>query len=132
MPPNPRRPSRLTRQAKSPTARTATAEGGRSAAAEHKHEAGSKRRSFSYRGRSVEIHAGDVGCCVEIDGERVDYVVDADGVYSHDLAYQKFGSPEELAEEVIRQWGQAKIKRTPVPHDHGPGHDHDHDHDHDH
>jgi hypothetical protein len=44
------------------------------------------------------------------------------------MAYQKFGSPEELAEEVIRQWGQAKVERTPVPHDH----DHDHDHDHPH
>lgn len=120
MQPTPRRPSRPARKPKTPTARTATAE--------HKHDPGSKRRTFSYRGRSVEIHAGDVGCCVEIDGERVEYVVGPDGIYSHDLAYQKFGSPEELAEEVIRQWGQAKIKRTPVRHDHGPGHDHDNDH----
>ena len=129
MPPTPRRPNR----SGSPRAKPAKA---RTAKTEHKHEAGSKLSTFSYRGRSVEIHGGDVACCVEIDGERVDYVVEADGVYSHDLAYQKFGSPEELAEEVIRQWGQAKIKRTPVPHDHGhdhgAGHDHDHDHDHDH
>ena len=96
----------------------------RKAASEHKHETGSELRTFSYRGKSVEIHAAEKGCCVVIDGERVDYVVDDDGVYSHELAYQKFGSPEELAEEVIRQWGQAKVARTPVPHDH----DHDHDH----
>ena len=123
MPSTPRRPSRRA----TPRAKPASA---RSAVAEHKHDPGSKRSTFSYRGKSVEIHAGDVGCCVEIDGERVDYVVEPDGIYSHDLAYQKFGSPEELAEELIRQWGQARIKRTPVPHDHGPGHDHDHDHDH--
>lgn len=98
----------------------------RKATGEHQHEPGSKLRSFDYRGRSVEIHAAEKGCCVVIDGERVDYVVDDDGVYSHDMAYMKFGSPEELAEEVIRQWGQAKIARTPVPHDH----DHDNDHDH--
>ena len=122
MPPNPRRPSRSDRKAKPATARKATA------TAKHEHDPGSKRSTFSYRGRSVEVHAGDVGCCVEIDGERVDYVVEPDGIYTHDMAYQKFGSPEELAEELIRQWGQAKIKRTPVPHDHGPGHDHDHDH----
>ena len=123
MPSTPRRPSRRA----TPRAKPASP---RSAVAEHKHDPGSKRSTFSYRGKSVEIHAGDVGCCVEIDGERVDYVVEPDGIYSHDLAYQKFGSPEELAEELIRQWGQARIKRTPVPHDHGPGHDHDHDHDH--
>jgi hypothetical protein len=122
MPPTPRRRIRPARKATPATARSATTE--------HKHDPGSKRSTFSYRGRSVEIHAGDVGCCVEIDGERVDYVVEPDGIYTHDLAYQKFGSPEELAEELIRQWGQARIKRTPVPHDHGPGHDDDHDHDH--
>lgn len=118
MPPTPRRRSRPP----TPRAKPASA---RSVVAEHKHEPGSKRSTFTYRGRSVEINAGDVGCCVEIDGERVDYVVDPDGIYSHDLAFQKFGSPEELAEELIRQWGQAKIQRTPVPHDHGPGHDHE-------
>lgn len=120
MPPTPRRQSRPARRAKPATA-ARTAATARSASAKHEHEPGSKRSTFNYRGRSVEIHAGDVGCCVEIDGERVDYVVDADGIYSHDMAYQKFGSPEELAEEVIRQWGQARIKRTPVPLDHGPG-----------
>lgn len=130
MPPTPRRPGRPARKAKPPTARTLAAANARSAAANHEHEPGSKRSTFNYRGRSVEIHAGDVGCCVEIDDERVDYVVEPDGIYTHDMAYQKFGSPEELAEELIRQWGQARIKRTPVPHDHGPGHDHDHDHDH--
>lgn len=113
MPPTPRRPSRSARKAKPSNARAA---GG-----EHEHEPGSKRSTFSYRGKSVEVNAGEKGCCVVIDGERVDYVVDADGIYTHDMAYQKFGSPEELAEEVIRQWGQARIKRTPVPLEHGPG-----------
>ena len=117
MPSIPRRPSR-------PATSRAKPASARSAAAEHKHEPGSKRRTFSYRGRAVEINAGDVGCCIEIDGERIDYVVDDDGIYSHDMAYQKFGSPEELAEEVIRQWGQAKIKRTPVPPDHAHGQGH--------
>lgn len=115
MPSTPRRPSRsATSRAKPASAR--------SPVAEHKHEPGSKRSTFSYRGRSVEVNAGDTGCCVVIDGERIDYVVDDDGIYTHDMAYQKFGSPEELAEEVIRQWGQAKIARTPAPLDHGSGH----------
>jgi hypothetical protein len=90
------------------------------------HDPGSKLSTFTYRGKNVEVHAGEQGCCVVIDGELVLYDVDDDGIYSHDLAYQKFGSPEELAEELIRQWGTAKIKRTPVPHEHGPGHEHDH------
>ena len=85
---------------------------------EHQHEPGSILSTFTYRGKSVEVHGGEHGCCVVIDGERVDYMIEPDGIYSHEMAYQKFGSPEELAEEVIRQWGQAKIARTPVPHDH--------------
>jgi hypothetical protein len=115
------------RQRRAPS-RSKAATGARHGGSEHTHEPGSKRSDFTYRGKAVEVHAGEKGCCVVIDGERVDYVVDEDGIYSHELAYQKFGSPEELAEEVIRQWGQAKIERTPVPHDH----DHDHDDDHDH
>ncbi len=120
MPRIPGQPSRPARQPKAPSAVPA--------ADKHKHDPDSKLSTFTYRGKNVDVHAGKNGCCVEIDGERVDYMVDDDGIYSHDLAYQKFGSPEELAEELIRQWGQAKIKRTPVPHDHGPGHDHDHEH----
>jgi hypothetical protein len=84
-------------------------------------------RTFSFRGRSIEIQPTKEGCCgtLIIDGERVDYVVTDDGIYSHDMAYMTFGSPEELGEELLRQLGQAKISRTPVPldHDHGQGHD---------
>jgi hypothetical protein len=119
----PRTPGRQRRPSSQPKAAPS-----RKNASEHKHEPGSELRTFNYRGKSVEVHAAEKGCCVVIDGERVDYVVDDDGVYSHELAYQKFGSPEELAEEVIRQWGQAKVARTPVPHDHDHGHDDDHDH----
>jgi hypothetical protein len=115
MPQTPRRPTRSARQ---PKARKSAATSG-----QHVHDSDSKLSSFTYRGRSVDVHAGEHGCCVVIDGERVDYMVEPDGIYSHEMAYQKFGSPEELAEEVIRQWGQAKIDRTPVPHDH----EHDHD-----
>ena len=126
MPRTPRRDSKATSKPAS--------KGTSASATKHEHEPGSDLRTFSYRGKSVEVHAAEKGCCVVIDGERVDYVVDDDGIYSHELSYQKFGSPEELAEEVIRQWGQARIERTPVAHDHDHDHgdDHDHDHDHDH
>jgi hypothetical protein len=121
MPPTPRRSSRPARRPKPASSKAGAAD-------KHQHEPDARTSTFSYRGKSVEVHAGEHGCCVVIDGERVDYVVEPDGIYSHEMAYQKFGSPEELAEEVIRQWGQAKIARTPVPHDHGHDHDHDHDH----
>ena len=114
MPPTSRRPGRPARQPK-PSTTTG-----------HVHEPDSSLSTYTYRGKSVEVHAGEQGCCVVIDGELVEYVVEPEGIYSHDLAYQKFGSPEELAEELIRQWGTAKIKRMPVVHDHG--HDHDHHH----
>jgi hypothetical protein len=110
MPSTTRRSSRPSRRAK-PLTMTPGAD-------EHEHEPGSILSTFTYRGKSVEVHGGEKGCCVVIDGERIDYMIEPDGIYSHEMAYQKFGSPEELAEEVIRQWGQAKIARTPVPHDH--------------
>ena len=110
MPTTPRRPGRSARRPK--------ASKGSSTPTEHVHEPGSKLSVFTYRGKSVEVHAGEHGCCVVIDGDLVEYTIEPDGIYSHDLAYQKFGTPEELAEELIRQWGTAKIKRTPVAHDH--------------
>ncbi len=123
MPQTPGRPRR--RSSEAAAGARSTAAGARQATSEHEHEPDSKLSTFTYRGRAVEIHAAEKGCCVVIDGERVDYVVDDDGIYSHELAYQKLGSPEELAEELIRQWGQARVERTPVPHDHN--HDHGHE-----
>ena len=42
---------------------------------------------------------------LRVDGRDVMYEQSAEGVYSHELMYQRSSTPEELAEELVRQWG---------------------------
>lgn len=60
-----------------------------------------------YRGRVIEIGPKRL----LIDGEEIHFEETEDYVYSHEFAYAHLGSSEELAEELIRQWGAAKIQR---------------------
>src|SRR3954468_13483003 len=79
-------------------------------------------RGFTFRGRQIEIlpkggtdrampehHMTTPGVRVNgilrIDGREVAFEQTEEGVFSHEFMYQRFGSPEELAEELVRQWG---------------------------
>lgn len=73
---------------------------------------------YRFRGRTIEIvpqamhhgampghdHGPGQGM-LRVDGRDVMYEQTDEGVYSHELMYQRFSTPEELAEELVRQWG---------------------------
>lgn len=73
---------------------------------------------FQFRGRTVEImppSEHDVAVArkahhpaqgmLRIDRRDVMYEQTDEGIYSHEMMYQRFSTPEELAEELVRQWG---------------------------
>ena len=91
-------------------------------------------RGFTFRGRQIEIlpmagtdramaehHKAVPGVRVDgllrIDGREVAYEQTEEGVFSHEFMYQRFGTPEELAEELVRQWGTniPAPPTTPMP-----------------
>jgi len=89
-------------------------------------------RGFTFRGRQIEIlpmggtdrampghHMATPGVRVDgllrIDGREVAYEQTDEGVMSHEFMYQRFGTPEELAEELVRQWGTHIPEAMPMP-----------------
>lgn len=101
---------------------------------------------YNYRGRRVQVdppsRLRNGQNTLMIDETRVPYTQTDEGVYSHAMMFQVFGSPYELAEAIIQDWGTSEINLNSLQeHDHeeggeGGGHNHgDHDHnqgDHDH
>jgi|SRR5689334_4887615 len=106
-------------------------------------------RSYPYRGRTIEVlrptrdatlpHGeGVLHGKLRIDGRSVDYEQNDEGVYSHEMMYMRFSTPEELAEELVRQWGTTIPKpmdmhtqhqhgtTTPDPNTKGPRNPHRH------
>jgi len=78
--------------------------------------ASSAKAPFQFRGRTIEIlppgshdkamaHAAPGHRMLRVDGRPVMYEQTDEGVYSHEAMYQRFSTPEELAEELVRQWG---------------------------
>jgi hypothetical protein len=101
---------------------------------------GTKRESV-YRGRLIEVVSepprpgGRVGeqpsrSRLFIDGQEIEIEEAVDGVLSHQNMFRVYSSPFELAEDLIRQWGDQAIKPAAMPDDHDHGHTHDHNHDH--
>jgi len=75
------------------------------------------KTSYQFRGRTIEIVPPNehqmamarpdkpAQGTLRIDGRDVMYEQTDEGVYSHEMMYQRFSTPEELAEELVRQWG---------------------------
>jgi hypothetical protein len=76
--------------------------------------------------RAARVKAQErVAGVLRIDGYEVPYEETDEGVHSHEMMFQRFSSPEELAEELVRQWGTSLPTRSAMPpHEHGsePGH----------
>jgi hypothetical protein len=105
-----------------------------------RHAATGGAREYQYRGRSIVIQetgdlrrgddmrevAGATDVRVQpklaIDGRDVPVEKSEGGYLSHDFMFKEFGTLDELAEELIRQWGSAKIEPGGQPHDHDHGH----------
>ena len=95
-------------------------------------EKGSTRQS-TYRGRRIEVVRAPAALRtgektpsrLYVDGREIEFEETEDGVMSHQSMFKVYSSPFELAEDLIKQWGEREIQ----PADH-PNHDHDDDHDH--
>lgn len=82
----------------------------------------------TYRGRAIEVHrpahrAEGIGATkLLIDGQEISIELTELGYLSHDSMFKVFSSPFELAEDLIRQWGDALVRPAHHPngaHDHG-------------
>ena len=93
----------------------------------------------SYRGRNIEVFRGEPfaegerGAAVRlvIDGKEISIERTEHGYMTHENMFRIYGSPHELAESLIRQWGDAEIRPSTHrdhPHDHEEGGGGDHDH----
>jgi hypothetical protein len=93
-----------------------------------KRQESTSAEQYTYRGRQIEIKKGGEKDSfgretVEllIDGHAIELEQSEHGVSSHALMFREFSTPQELAEELVKQWGSAKPE--PVsPHRHH--HDH--------
>ncbi|MDQ3697941.1 MAG: hypothetical protein M3373_07950 [Gemmatimonadota bacterium] len=97
-----------------------------------------------YRGRRITVSrdakplSKGAPCCLHlfIDGQEIAIEETPTGVMSNQNIFAEYGSAFELAEDLIRQWGQADIRQvvghSHGGHDHGDNHDHNHEHNHDH
>ncbi|SRR6266849_6133729 len=87
--------------------------------------------SYTFRGRTIEVlpptreaktslRKGPLEGKLTIDGREVAYEQTEEGIYSHEMMYARFSTPEELAEELVRQWGTNIPAPMDMPmHDHG-------------
>jgi hypothetical protein len=73
---------------------------------------------YIYRGRNIRVEKGPERTRLFIDDLEVDMEQTENGVHSHQFMFQMFGTPFELAEELVKQWGDAKPKPVSKPPDH--------------
>lgn len=77
---------------------------------------------YTYRGRPIRLEPAATARAREkliVDGRQVPFERTAEGVTSHAFMYMVFGSPFELAEELVRQWGESKVDPGKAPPKHG-------------
>lgn len=70
----------------------------------------------TFRGRKISIQKQKGKLRLAIDGEEIPVEYTGRGYMSHAAMFQEFGSLEELAEALIRDWGTTKIKHSKQPH----------------
>jgi hypothetical protein len=78
-----------------------------------------------YRGRRIEVRTDRDKLRTDrerlrlfIDGQEIEMEQTESGVLSHRFMFKEFGTPFELAEELIKQSGGAEIRPTPEHTDH--------------
>ena len=90
--------------------------------------AGNVVERSTYRGRAIEVHrparrAEGIGATkLLIDGQEISIELTELGYLSHDSMFKVFSSPFELAEDLVRQWGDAPVRPAHHPngaHGHG-------------
>jgi len=96
-----------------------------------------ERTEYVYRGRKIEVQGRKIealGREIEgqrdreprrllIDGQEIEFEETENGILSHAFMFKEFGTPAELAEELIKQWGEARIENpSHAPGEHHPSH----------
>ena len=94
-------------------------------------------RQYQYRGQSIVIQDGggprrdgDMGTAsastatrsqptLKINGRKVQVEKSDGGYLSHDFMFKEYGTLDELAEDLVRQWGTATIEPGGHPPVHG-------------
>jgi hypothetical protein len=93
-----------------------------------------ERTEYMYRGRKIEVqgrkredhgreierHGDHEGRRLFIDGQEIAIEETENGVLSHAFMFKEFGTPAELAEALIQQWGEARLENP----SHAPGQPH--------
>ena len=105
-------------------------------------------REYQYRGQRIAIQDApdmprdggerqaavasrqEVQPKLAINGREVPVERTEGGYLSHDFMFKEYGTLDEMAEDLIRQWGTAQIETRHEPHDPGTQHDEDTPHTH--
>lgn len=83
-------------------------------------EDSTEKSQYMYRGRNIMIEKSPERTKTRlfIDDLEIEMEQTEEGVLSHQFMFKVFGTPFELAEELIKQWGTAKPGQVPQPPDH--------------
>ena len=73
---------------------------------------------YVYRGRKIRVIREKERQRLFIDDREVMMEQTENGVLSHMFMFKMFSTPYELAEELIKQWGGATMKKMDQPHQH--------------
>jgi len=85
-------------------------------------ETSTEQVQYNYRGRTIKVQKGRKDALARtplrlfIEDQEVEIEETESGIQSHTFMFKEFGTPYELAEELIKQWGDAEMKSNqPLP-----------------
>jgi len=87
----------------------------------HHPPGGAQRCECEYRGHKIVVEGTGENLRLTIDGQEIDVRQTESGVTSHAAMYREFSNAFELAESLLRDWGEAQVENPSFR----PGH-HDH------
>lgn len=71
---------------------------------------------YIFRGRKIEVREEGEKKHLFIDDQEVEMEQTDSGVLSHFFMFKEFGTPYEFAEELVKEFGEAKIPLKPAVH----------------
>jgi hypothetical protein len=81
----------------------------------HHHEHGEEGCEQIFLGRTISIQKQKGKLHLSIDGEEIPVEDTGRGFITHANMFKEYGSLEELAQDLVKQWGTAKIEHSKVP-----------------
>lgn len=74
-----------------------------------------EKLQHTFRGRKIEIHKDHKETKIFIDDQEIEVEQGENGFITHAMMFKEYGSPYELAEDLIRQWGEEPIRGAKSP-----------------